>query len=122
MKTVLLVEDNDMNARLIKFVLERDGFAVLLSATGEEGIRIATETAPDIILMDVHLPGMDGLEAAHRLKQADATSRIPVIALTANVMEGDKERVIAAGCDGYIAKPVNTRELAGAITGYLNAG
>ncbi len=120
MKTkALVVEDNDMNCRLIKFVLERSNFEVLVSKSAEEAIGIAGSELPDVILMDVQLPGMDGLEATGRLKKNPATARIPVVAITAHAMHGDEERIRAAGCEGYIAKPINTRELADVIAAHL---
>lgn len=118
-KRVLLVEDNEMNSRLVEFVLERDGFSVTTAPTAEEALKIAGNLRPDIILMDIQLPGMDGLEATRRLKQNPQTHDIPVVAITAHAMRGDEERIIAAGCRGYIPKPVNTRELSGTVLGYL---
>ncbi len=116
----LVVEDNRMNSRLIKFVLEQENFEVLVSKSAEEAIVIAGSERPDIILMDVQLPGMDGLEATGLLKNNPATARIPIVAITAHAMHGDQERVRAAGCEGYISKPINTRELAAIIEGHLN--
>jgi len=118
-KSVLLVEDNEMNSRLVEFVLERDGFSVTTAATAEEALKIAGGLKPDVILMDIQLPGMDGLEATRRLKQDPQTRDIPVVAITAHAMRGDEERIIAAGCRGYIPKPVNTRELAGTVLNYI---
>ncbi|MHB8169157.1 MAG: response regulator [Thermoleophilia bacterium] len=117
---ILLVEDNVMNQRLAEFVLERDGFEVIATASAEEAIRIAGKILPDIILMDMQLPGMDGLEATGQLKQNPLTSAIPVVALTAHAMIGDEERFISSGCEGYIAKPIQTRELAGMVEKFLN--
>ncbi len=111
MITVLLVEDNHMNARLVKYVLERDDFEMILATTAEEAMRMAAEHQPDIILMDIQLPGMDGLEATRQLKLDPQTCDIPVVAITAHAMRGDEERILAAGCRGYISKPINTREL-----------
>lgn len=119
MRKVLLVEDNAMNSRLAQFVLERGGFEVLQAATAEAGIQIANEREPDIILLDLHLPGMDGLSAARLLKQSPKTSHIPIVALTAHAMQGDEERVVEAGCAGYITKPIDTRQLADTVAGYL---
>jgi CheY-like chemotaxis protein len=118
-KKVLLVEDNEMNSRLVEFVLERDGFDVTTAATAEEGLKVAGGLKPDIILMDIQLPGMDGLEATRRLKQDPLTHDIPVVAITAHAMRGDEERIIASGCRGYIPKPVNTRELSATVLNYL---
>lgn len=116
---VLLVEDNVMNLRLAEFVLQRGGFEVIPASSAEEAIQIASELMPDIILMDMQLPGMDGLQATAQLKQNSRTAVIPVVALTAHAMVGDEERFIAAGCEGYIAKPIQTRELAATVEGFL---
>jgi CheY-like chemotaxis protein len=118
-KRVLLVEDNEMNARLVKFVLERDGFLVRTVPTAEEGIQTAAREQPDVILMDIQLPGMDGLQATRLLKQDPATADIPIVAITAHAMRGDEERIKAAGCEGYIPKPVNTRELSIVVGSYI---
>ena len=123
MKTrVMLVEDNQMNSRLVEYVLEGDEFETTIIASAEEAVQAAADDPPDIILMDIQLPGMDGLEATRRLKQNPLTAKIPVVAITAHAMRGDEERVRAAGCDGYISKPINTRELAGTVRKFLAAG
>ncbi|MHB8791928.1 MAG: response regulator [Thermoleophilia bacterium] len=122
MKTrVMLVEDNQMNSRLVEYVLIRDGFAVSVMASAEEAIRAAADDPPDIILMDIQLPGMDGLEATRQLKKNPITENIPIVAITAHAMTGDEERIRDAGCEGYISKPINTRELAKTIRKYLKA-
>ncbi len=118
--TVMLVEDNQMNSRLVEYVLERDGFVVRTIDSAEEAVRMAGAEPPDIILMDIQLPGMDGLEATGRLKKNPATAKIPVVAITAHAMRGDEERIRAAGCEGYISKPINTRELANILRKYLS--
>lgn len=120
MAKVLVVEDNEMNLRLVQFVLEREGYQIIAAATAEDAIRLAEQDSPDIILMDVQLPGMDGLEATRRLKDNQLTQNIPIVAITAHAMRGDEERILAAGCAGYIAKPINTRELGDKIAEYLN--
>jgi CheY-like chemotaxis protein len=119
MPKVMVVEDNRMNSRLLSFVLERDGFTVSVYENAEEAIEHAVAEPPDIILMDIQLPGMDGLEAARRLKEEAATAAVPIVAITAHAMTGDEERILAAGCAGYISKPINTRELSGAVRGFL---
>jgi len=120
MKTkVMLVEDNQMNSRLVEYVLERDGFEVTTLTSAEEAVRMAAENTPDIILMDIQLPGMDGLEATRRLKANPLTAKVPVVVITAHAMRGDEERVRAVGCEGYVTKPINTRELADTIRKYL---
>jgi len=110
-KRVLYIEDNPRNMRLARKFLEFEGYQVLEAVTGLEGIDTATNEKPDLILMDVNLPDIDGLEATGRLKAATDTAHMPIIALTANAMQGDKERCLAAGCDGYLSKPINRMEL-----------
>lgn len=122
MKTrVMLVEDNQMNSRLVEYVLERDGFEITIIASAEEAVQAAADDPPNIILMDIQLPGMDGIEATRRLKQNPLTAKIPVVAITAHAMRGEEERVRAVGCEGYILKPINTRELAGTVRKFLVA-
>jgi two-component system cell cycle response regulator DivK len=110
MAKVLVVEDNHANMKLAVLLLETAGHTVITAKDAEAGLILAREGQPDLILMDIQLPDMDGLEATALLKGADATRAIPVIALTALVMKGDEERIRAAGCDGYIAKPLSYRE------------
>ncbi|MHB9111142.1 MAG: response regulator [Thermoleophilia bacterium] len=116
---ILVVEDNLMNLELVSDVLEAHGYQVLQADTGQKALEIAEGEQPDLVLMDIQLPEMDGLEVTRLLKQNERTSHISVIALTAHVMRGDEERAREAGCSGYIAKPINTREFAGVIAGYL---
>jgi two-component system cell cycle response regulator DivK len=119
MSRVLIVEDNTANLRLALFLLESAGHTVLSAANAEAGLTIAREEQPDLILMDIQLPGMDGLEATTLLKSDEATRTIPVIALTALAMVGDEARIRAAGCDGYIGKPMRYKEFLAAINTYL---
>jgi two-component system cell cycle response regulator DivK len=119
MAKVLVVEDNPTNMTLAIFLLQSAGHAVLSAADAEAGLTLARDEQPDLILMDIQLPGMDGLEATALLKKAAATRAIPVIALTALAMKGDEERIRAAGCDGYIAKPMRYREFLATITAHL---
>ncbi|WP_420473939.1 response regulator [Noviherbaspirillum sp. ST9] len=111
MARILVVEDNPANMKLVLFILQKGGHDVLQAIDAEAGLRAAREQQPDLILMDVQLPGMDGLEATRLLKSDPDTRRIPVIALTAMAMRGDEEHVRAAGCDGYIAKPIDYKAL-----------
>ncbi len=106
-KTVLVVEDNDLNMKLFHDLLEAHGYNVLKAMEGMEGLRMAREHRPDLILMDIQLPGICGLEATKRLKADETLKSIPVIAITAFAMEGDKERLLEGGCDGYISKPIS---------------
>jgi two-component system cell cycle response regulator DivK len=116
---VLVVEDNPANMTLATFLLKSAGHTVLSATDAESGLTLARSEQPDLILMDIQLPGMDGLEATALLK-ADATTRaIPVIALTALAMKGDEERIRAAGCDGYIGKPLAYREFLATISNTL---
>jgi len=119
MAKVLVVEDNPANMTLAKFLLESVGHTVLLATDAETGLTFARLEQPDLILMDIQLPGMDGLQATGILKRDPATSEIPVIALTALAMKGDEERIRAAGCDGYIAKPLDYKAFLATISDRL---
>ena len=119
MARILVVEDNAANLTLATFLLQRMGHTVLSATDAEAGLAIAKVEVPDLILMDVQLPGMDGLQATVLLKASDATRAIPVIALTALAMQGDEARIRAAGCDGYIAKPMRYQEFLATIAAQL---
>ena len=121
MATVLIVEDNPDNMKLATFLLQSAGYTVLAAADAEAGLTVARDALPDLILMDVQLPGMDGLAATALLKRDAATRDIPIIAVTALAMKGDEERIRAAGCDGYIAKPLAYRALLALISAHLVA-
>ena len=110
MATILIVEDNPANMTLAVFLVESVGHTALRATDAEDGLAVARRERPDLILMDIQLPGMDGLRAIELLKEQTATSAIPVIALTALAMKGDEERIRAAGCDAYIAKPMRYKE------------
>jgi len=119
MATILIVEDNPANMTLTVFLLESAGYTVLGAVDAEAGLTMARSAQPDLILMDVQLPGMDGLEATTLLKADESTRRIPVIALTALAMKGDEERIRAAGCNGYIAKPMRYQDFLATIAAQL---
>jgi two-component system cell cycle response regulator DivK len=121
MPRILIVEDNAANMKLATFILESAGHTVLAATDAEAGLTLARSEHPDLILMDIQLPGMDGLEATGLLKQDIVTRGIPVIALTALAMKGDEERILAAGCNGYIAKPLSYRDFLATITAQLGA-
>lgn len=116
---ILVVEDNEMNLELVSDLLEARGYEVLRAQSGPEALMLARERQPDLILMDIQLPGMDGLEVTRRLKDDASTSKINVVALTAHAMLGDEERAREAGCSGYIAKPIDTRDFITIVSGYL---
>ena len=119
MSTILVVEDNATNMTLSTFLLESAGHTVVAATSAEAGLTLALECRPDLILMDIQLPGMDGLQATALLKGNAATRGIPVIALTALAMKGDEERIRAAGCDGYIAKPLAYKDFLTVIRDHL---
>jgi two-component system, cell cycle response regulator DivK len=119
MATILVVEDNTANMTLAVYLLESVGHTVLSATDAEAGLALARAQHPDLILMDIQLPGMDGLEATGILKADELTKSIPVIALTALAMKGDEERIRAAGCDGYIAKPLDYKGFLATITAQL---
>ena len=120
MARVLVVEDDPANMRLAEFHLQAAGHLVLSATDAEAGLTLARDEQPDLILMDIQLPGMDGLAATAVLKQGSATRAIPVIALTALAMKGDEERIRAAGCDGYISKPMQRLEFLAAVAVQLD--
>jgi CheY-like chemotaxis protein len=111
MPTILLVEDNEMNRDMLSRRLERKGFQVVLAVDGQNGVEMAASHVPDLVLMDMSLPVLDGWEATRRLKAAPGTRHIPVIALTAHAMSGDRERALHAGCDDYDTKPIELPRL-----------
>lgn len=119
MAKVLVVEDNAANMTLAVFLLNSAGHTVLSVTDAEAGLTLARDEQPDLILMDIQLPGMDGLEATALLKSDEVTRAIPVIALTALAMKGDEERIRAAGCDGYIAKPLEYKHFLSVISTQL---
>jgi two-component system cell cycle response regulator DivK len=120
MARVLVIEDNPANMTLAVFLLKSAGHTVLTATDAETGLTLARDEQPNLILMDLQLPGMDGLEATALLKASGATRAIPVIALTALAMKGDEERIRGAGCDGYIAKPMDYRQFVAAVTAQLS--
>jgi two-component system, cell cycle response regulator DivK len=119
MPKILLVEDNEMNRDMLSRRLERKGYQILIAVDGGEGLDLARAETPDLILMDMGLPVVDGWEATRRLKAAPETQKIPVIALTAHAMRGDQEKALEAGCDDYDTKPVDLPRLLGKIEALL---
>ncbi|HEV7240889.1 MAG TPA: response regulator [Thermoanaerobaculia bacterium] len=119
-RKILVVEDNDMNMQLVEFLLEEGGYDIVKATSGEEALSLTREgVAPDLILMDIHLPGMDGLSVVRAMKADTRTARIPILALTAHAMRGDRDRFLEAGCDGYISKPIDVKTFLSAIEQYF---
>jgi CheY-like chemotaxis protein len=118
-KKILIIEDNPLNLELATDVLEANGFVVLTALAAEEGLRMAREALPDLVLMDLGLPGMDGLCATKALKADPATRHLTVLGLTAHAMKGDTEIAFKAGCDGYLTKPIDTRTFVETITRFM---
>ncbi len=118
---ILIVEDNQMNMELATDLLEASGYVVIQAEAAEEGIELARVESPDLILMDISLPGMDGLQATGVLKHDPKTKDIPVIAMTAHAMKGDEEKALTAGCTGYITKPIDTREFPKAVARFIES-
>ena len=120
-RNILVVEDNDMNMQLVEFLLEEGGYRIVKATSGEEALAIARDGSgtPDLILMDIHLPGMDGLSVVRAIKADERTATIPILALTAHAMRGDKDRFLEAGCDGYISKPIDVKTFIASIERYL---
>ncbi len=120
-KTILYIEDNPENRLLVRRVLEVEGYRVIEADSGKTGLQKAETMAPDLVLMDINLPEIDGYELTHRLKQMPDLADVPVVAMTANVMKGDREKTLAAGCDGYIQKPIDVDQLPLQIARFLQA-
>ena len=115
-KTVLIVEDNDKNMKLARDILDAKGFRTLAATNGQEGVNVALAQLPDLILMDIHLPGIDGVEAFRQLRADPRTAAIPVAAFTASVTAGDRSRVTQAGFTAFVSKPINLKEFIATIT------
>ncbi|MGA2867539.1 MAG: response regulator [Verrucomicrobiota bacterium] len=121
-KKILIIEDNVLNLELVTDLLELHGFAVASARTAEEGLRLARELLPALVLMDFSLPGMDGLSATKNLKNDPATRHLAVVGLTANAMKGAQETALRAGCDGYMTKPIDTRTFATTVKNFIAGG
>jgi two-component system cell cycle response regulator DivK len=110
MSTILIVEDNEKNMKLARDVLQAKGYAVLEAVTGEDGVRLAKERKPDLVLMDIQLPGINGMEALRQIRAEPALAGLPVVAFTASVTPTDRSQIQAAGFDGFLSKPINLKE------------
>jgi len=121
-KKILAVEDNQSNMLLVSRIVEAEGYELIRATDGISALDILATEIPDLILLDINIPGIHGLDLARRLKADDKLARIPLIATTANVLLGDKERCLEAGCDAYLPKPLDIRELRGMMHHFLNSG
>ncbi len=119
MKKILVVEDNETNMYLFSRILKEGGHEVIPATSGEEGVELATKEKPDLILMDIQLPDMDGLKATKRIRDSEAGGKVPIVALTSYAMAGDRKKALAAGCTGYIEKPINPDTFLAEIEKYL---
>ena len=119
-ENILIVEDNPLNLELISDILEANGFVITVAITGVEALKKVDDVAPDLILMDIQLPGLDGLTVTGMIKKKPGMEKIPIIALTAHAMRGDEEKAREAGCDGYISKPIDTRAITKTIRSFLD--
>jgi CheY-like chemotaxis protein len=119
MKKILVVEDNEINMYLCSRIIKSSGYEVIEARTGEEGVALTIKERPDLIIMDIQLTGIDGLETTKRIRESKADSKVPIIALTSYAMAGDKEKALKAGCTGYIEKPINPETFIAEIKKYL---
>jgi CheY-like chemotaxis protein len=117
--SILVVEDNEDNLALVDYLLRARGYAPMLARNGQDGVRIATEARPDVILLDIRMPGMDGYEVAAVMRQTPGIERSQIVAVTASAMVGDRERIAAAGFDGYIQKPIDPETFIGTVEAFL---
>jgi CheY-like chemotaxis protein len=116
---ILVVEDNEKNRKLVRDVLTFKGYTIIETENGEDGVRLAKERLPKLVLMDIQLPGIDGIEALRRIRADEATRAIPVLAVTASAMDRDRQKIMAAGFDGYQSKPLNVKEFVAAVEAIL---
>lgn len=119
MKRILVIEDNEDNLYLIMFILKENGHSVIVARNGSDGVEKAIKEKPDLILMDIQLPDIDGLEATRRIRASEADGDLPIIAITSYAMPGDRRKALAAGCTSYIEKPINTETIMAEIEKYL---
>ena len=120
MNRILIIEDNEQNLYLATFILEKHGYQVIQARDGSEGIRLAGQCRPDLVLLDIQLPGMDGYEVAQKLRSNLALDGVPIVAVTSYAMVGDRERALATGCSGYIEKPINPDTFVAEVEAHLS--
>ncbi len=121
-RTILVIEDNEQNLYLVRFILEKHGYEVSAARDGREGVECAVRLLPDLILLDIQLPGMDGYAVARRLRENPRLASVPIIAVTSYAMAGDREKALGAGCTGYIEKPINPDTFMQQIVEHLGGG
>ena len=122
MKTILIVEDNEKNMKLVREILRHNGHATIEAPTGGEGVRLASEQKPDLILMDIQLPDIDGIEALRRIREARSLDAVPVIAVSASVMPDDHRKIIQSGFDAFVTKPINLKSFLDTVQRFLAQG
>jgi two-component system, cell cycle response regulator DivK len=122
MSTILIVEDNEKNMKLVRDILRHNGHATLEATTGTEGVRIAVTSRPDLVLMDIQLPDIDGIEALRQIRDVPALGSVPVIAVSASVMPDDQQKIVTSGFDAFITKPINLKQFLDTVQRFLGAG
>jgi two-component system cell cycle response regulator DivK len=122
MKTILIVEDNEKNMKLVRDILRHSGHATIEATTGAEGVRLAREHRPDLILMDIQLPDIDGIEALHRIRADASLDAIAVVAVSASVMPDDKQKIVTSGFDAFVTKPINLKQFSETVKRFLTQG
>jgi two-component system cell cycle response regulator DivK len=122
MKTILIVEDNEKNMKLVRDILRHNGHATIEAQTGGEGVRLASDRKPDLVLMDIQLPDIDGIEALRRIRADRALDSVPVIAVSASVMPDDQQKIVTSGFDAFVTKPINLKQFLDTVTRFLAHG
>ena len=122
MKTVLIVEDNEKNMKLVRDILQHKGHATLVATTGEEGVRLAVENHPDLVLMDIQLPGIDGITALRRIREHAALDAVPVLAISASVMPNEQHHIVSSGFDAFLMKPISLKPFLATVERFLQDG
>ena len=122
MKTILIVEDNEKNMKLVRDILRHNGHATIEAPTGGEGVRLASEKRPDLILMDIQLPDIDGIEALRRIREYRSLDTVPVIAVSASVMPDDQQKIVTSGFDAFVTKPINLKHFLDTVQRFLTYG
>jgi len=122
MKTILIVEDNEKNMKLVRDILRHNGYETVEATTGGDGVRLASERRPDLVLMDIQLPDIDGIEALRRIRSERTLDRMPVVAVSASVMPDDKQKIVTSGFDAFVTKPINLKQFLATVQRFLAEG